>query len=209
MTTSESTRREGAGSGRMKEDRLAKGDWLDTGLTILGRTGPAGLRIDQVCAAMKVTKGSFYWHFRDRGDFLDCLFDHWHRRETTALIDLVEAAYTAPRDRIWHVVEFVTLGTYDVATEVAMRQWGQNEAKVREGLKEVDGERLDFFTRQFEAAGFAPGPARLRAISVYAFTLSCGYMQTAETPEELRARLVASLDLLFEDAAPGDRPGAA
>ena len=184
-------------SGRRKAERLAKEDWFDAGLRILGQAGPGGLRVDQVCQAMKVTKGSFYWHFGDRRDFLDSLFDFWRRRETSGLISYVEQHYERPEDRIWHVVEFVTLGTYDVATEVAMRQWGQSDATVRAGLAKVDEERLGFFARQFEACGFGADAAQMRAISVYSYTLSCGYMITGESQEALRARLRNALDMLL------------
>lgn len=197
MTDSGKTRKTGSNSGRMKEDRLGKEDWLDAGLAILGQTGPGGLRIDQVCKAMKVTKGSFYWHFQDRQDFLDTLFAYWRGRETTSLIQHVEERYTQPEERIWHVAEFVTLGDYDIASEVAMRQWSQSDDTVRAGLTEVDAERLEFFTRQFAATGFSPEEARMRAISVYSVTLSCGYMFTGETPEALKQRVRASLDLLL------------
>lgn len=184
-------------TGRVKAERLAKEDWLETGLRILGQTGPGGIRIEKVCQAMKVTKGSFYWHFQDRQDLLDCLFAHWRARETTGLIDFVEGSYDAPADRIRHVVEFVTLGDYDVATEVAMRQWGQSEARVHDALKEVDDERLTFFARQFTALGFSPDEARLRAITVYSLTLSCGYMLTGESKAELETRLRSSMELLL------------
>lgn len=200
MTAAQEPKRQPGSTGRMKEDRLNKSDWLDAGLDLLAQTGPGGLRIDGVCKAMKVTKGSFYWHFQDRQDFLSGLFQHWRDRETTSLIQYVETTYATPRERVWHVVDLVTLGTYDVATEVTMRQWGQSDPKIREGLREVDAERLGFFTRQFTAAGFAPEAASLRAISVYSLTLSCGYMLTGEDKPALEARLRASLDLLFQAA---------
>lgn len=199
MTTIGASKRAHPGVGRTKEERLSTQEWLDAGLRILGRTGPGGLRIDQVCTALAVTKGSFYWHFRDRRDFCDRLFEHWRQRGTTALVDLVEGAYDDPVARIWHVLEFVTLGDYDVPAEVAMRQWAQSDATVRAALAEVDGERLDFFARQFEALGLTGDQPRLRAIAVYSLTLSCGYMLTGETPKALETRLRASLDLLLAD----------
>ncbi|WP_177213063.1 TetR/AcrR family transcriptional regulator [Celeribacter neptunius] len=197
MTQKKQTGSAVTGVGRKKEDRLAREDWFDAGLRLLGQSGPGGIRVDQVCKAMKVTKGSFYWHFQDRREFLDSLFDFWRARETSGLIAYVEGHYEVPEDRIWHVVEFVTLGTYDVASEVAMRQWGQSDDMVRAGLTKVDEERLGFFTRQFEACGFSAEAARMRAISVYSYTLSCGYMITGESPEALRRRLRSALDMLL------------
>ncbi|WP_161555675.1 TetR/AcrR family transcriptional regulator [Mangrovicoccus ximenensis] len=187
----------GRGTGRVKEDRLSRGDWLEAGMAILARSGPGGLRIAQVCEVVEASKGSFYWHFRDRRDFLVGLFGHWRQRETSALIARTEAAHDSPRDRLWHVIQFVTLGSYDVGCEVAMRQWGQGDPDVRDALAEVDAERLEFFARQFRDSGFAPEEARLRALSVYSLTLSCGYMLTGETPAELEARLRTSLDMLL------------
>lgn len=186
-----------AGPGRRKEDRLSREAWLDAGLSILATAGPSGLRIEPVCRALKVTKGSFYWHFRDREDLLDALLDHWHRRETTGLIERVEAQSPDPEERIRALVNHVTLGAYDVATEVAMRQWAQADARVRAAVAQVDQDRLDFFARQFAAAGFAADDARLRASMLYSVTLACGFLQTGERRGDLSARLAASIALVL------------
>ncbi|MGI3166047.1 TetR/AcrR family transcriptional regulator [Pseudooceanicola sp. 200-1SW] len=187
----------GRGTGRLKEDRLSREDWLETGMALLGKVGPGGIRIARLCDAMGASKGSFYWHFTGREDLLQGLFDYWRQRETSALIARAEADSTRPEDRIWYVVRFVTLGGYDVGCEVAMRQWGQGDPSVHRALEQVDGERLDFFTRQFAATGFSAAEARLRAISTYSLTLSCGYMLTGEDPAALEARLRESLRLLL------------
>ena len=39
--------------------RLAKADWLAFGLTALGEGGPGAIRLDDMCARLGVTKGSF------------------------------------------------------------------------------------------------------------------------------------------------------
>lgn len=197
VAETQKTRKTSTHSGRMKGDRLSREDWLDAGLDILGQTGPGGLRIDLVCKAMKVTKGSFYWHFQDRQEFLDSLFGHWRGRETTGLIRQIETTYESPADRIGYLAELVALGTYDFPVELVMRQWSQSDDGVRAGMVAVDAERIDFFARQFAGAGFVPDEARMRAISMYSITLSCGFMLTGETPETRNARVRASLDLLL------------
>lgn len=184
-------------TGRMKEDRLSRTDWLEAGSRVLTHAGPGGLKIADVCTAIGASKGSFYWHFQGRQDFLRGLFEHWRERETSALIKRAEAACSSPRDRIWFVVEFVTLGGYDVGTEVAMRQWGQSDPSVQSALEQVDAERLDFFSRHFRACGFSEEDARHRAITVYSLTLSCGYMLTGEQDDALERRMRRSLDLLL------------
>lgn len=181
----------------MKEDRLSRQNWLDAGLEALATAGSGGIRIDNLCKALKVTKGSFYGHFKGKQDLMEGLFEHWQKRETTGLIESVETDVDNPEDRIRYVVDFVTTGGYDVSIEVAMRQWAQGDAHVRSWLQKVDGERLDFFTRQFLACGFDEKQARLRALSIYSITLIRGYMQTSEEVEDLKARMKDSVDLLL------------
>lgn len=181
-----------------KAGRLSKQDWLTAGLTILGQKGAEGVRIDAICKALGVTKGSFYWHFRDREDLMASLFTYWDTRETRGLIDYVEGKFANPNDRLWHVVKEVTLGDYDVTVEVAMRHWAYQEPAIRAQLEEVDAQRLDFFARQFSACGFDTESASLRAHTLYSVTLIRGFMQTREEKDVLENRLRASLDLLLK-----------
>jgi len=47
------------GSGR----RLSVDDWIQAGFSILAEGDPAALRVERLCERLRVTKGSFYWHF--------------------------------------------------------------------------------------------------------------------------------------------------
>jgi len=58
--------------------RLTREDWLENALTVLSRKGRAGLRIEGLSAALGVSRGSFYWHFKDRGDFVHALLEYWY-----------------------------------------------------------------------------------------------------------------------------------
>ena len=44
-------------------NRLTIDDWLQAGYAILAEDGIKTLKIDRLCARLKVTKGSFDWHF--------------------------------------------------------------------------------------------------------------------------------------------------
>ncbi len=56
---------------RTREGRLTREEWLAKALEVLARKGVAGMRIDALSKALGVTKGSFYWHFKNR-DELSC-----------------------------------------------------------------------------------------------------------------------------------------
>ena len=54
-------------------------------LALLHR-GADGVRVEVLAHELGVTKGSFYWHFRDRADLLEALLVEWEE-ETGLLTD--------------------------------------------------------------------------------------------------------------------------
>ena len=49
--------------------RLSVDDWIQAGFSILAEDGLEALKIDRLCARLGVTKGSFYWHFKDMASY--------------------------------------------------------------------------------------------------------------------------------------------
>lgn len=56
---------------------LAKEDWLRSARLTLLRRGPSEVRVERLARDLCVTKGSFYWHFKDREDLLAHLLREW------------------------------------------------------------------------------------------------------------------------------------
>ena len=46
-----------------------------------------------LAAALKVTRGGFYWHFKGRQDLLDALLDDWVRTNTAAFEDDIRVGH--------------------------------------------------------------------------------------------------------------------
>ncbi|MEX2109320.1 MAG: serine hydrolase [Gemmatimonadaceae bacterium] len=59
------------------ENRLGVTDWMRAARLALLHSGPDGVRVEPLARALGVTKGSFYWHFRDRADLLEALLAEW------------------------------------------------------------------------------------------------------------------------------------
>lgn len=67
---------------------LSREAWLHAARKALLLRGPNGVRVEPLARDLGVTKGSFYWHFRDRNDLLEALLVEWEQEEdllTTAL----------------------------------------------------------------------------------------------------------------------------
>jgi AcrR family transcriptional regulator len=61
---------------RMEKD-LSQEDWLQAARLALLKGGVDAVRVERLSRDLHVTKGSFYWHFRDRGELLDLLLREW------------------------------------------------------------------------------------------------------------------------------------
>ena len=73
------------------QTRTPRSTWIDAGLAALASGGPDAVRVDLLAKTLGVTRGGFYWHFENRGVFLDALLDAWEHRSTDDVLDRVEA----------------------------------------------------------------------------------------------------------------------
>src|SRR5215471_10025288 len=76
-----------------------RADWLKAARLALLHRGVAGVRVERLARDLEVTKGSCYWHFRDRAALLETLLCAWEE-ETRLLTDALkrEAPRTALPD---------------------------------------------------------------------------------------------------------------
>ena len=59
------------------EKDLNRGDWLQAARMALLKGGVEAVRVEQLARTLHVTKGSFYWHFKDREELLESLLREW------------------------------------------------------------------------------------------------------------------------------------
>jgi AcrR family transcriptional regulator len=56
---------------------LGRNDWLKAARIALLKGGVEAVRVEKLARTLHVTKGSFYWHFKDRDELLDLLLQEW------------------------------------------------------------------------------------------------------------------------------------
>jgi AcrR family transcriptional regulator len=56
---------------------LTREDWLRAARLALLRGGVEAVRVEKLARDLAVTKGSFYWHFKDREELLGLLLREW------------------------------------------------------------------------------------------------------------------------------------
>jgi AcrR family transcriptional regulator len=145
--------------------RLGRQEWIDAGLEALARDGIDAVRVERLAAALNVTKGSFYWHFKDRHALLEALLEAWRARATIAIIDAVEAKGGDARAKLANL--FTIVAVIDGRLDRAIRSWAAQDGGAASALQAVDRRRLDYLVVLFLGVGFNAAEALGRARLVY------------------------------------------
>ena len=145
-------------------DQLSAQDWLDTGLKALAESGFTALKADLLSKALKVSRGSFYWHFADLGAFHAALLAHWRDVGAERVIDDLE---TVPEgeDPLRRLLRRTFSGR--LSLEKAVRSWATSDAQARAAVQAIDRRRLDYVEMLLRSAGVPPELAQARAQIVY------------------------------------------
>jgi len=150
--------------GRWMTARLSAEDWVKAGLAALAAKGFTAVRADVLAREMNVSRGSFYWHFKNIEAFYLALMQRWEAWETASVIAQVERV--APGGlRLAHLVRLAFTGNSTL--EMAMRNWAASYAPVSVFIEKIDALRLGFIERLLGEAGLEAAMARGRARIIY------------------------------------------
>ena len=144
---------------------LSSEAWADAALHLIARDGWSALTIDAVADWLRVTKGSFYWHFEHREAFVRAVLARWRFMSSTATLARV-ADIADPRQRLARIFELVIEETGPVEVDTALFA-ARSEPLVADAIEQASRERVDLLTAIYAEMGFAEAPARRWALSAY------------------------------------------
>jgi AcrR family transcriptional regulator len=174
--------------------------WIDAATQVLVDQGIDHVRVDVLAGQLGVTRGSFYWHFRDREDLLRRVLAAWRERATEQLTRRLERAHTDPRQQLHDVISLPFRGhaaAQAARIELAIRAWARRDETARAAVDEADAARIAYHVHVFAALGFALPEARSRAFVLYGYEVaeSLLHRQGSEEQRRARAQLVEQLVL--------------
>ncbi len=142
-------------------------DWVRAGLSMLAREGIDAVRVEPLAEFLGVTKGSFYWHFKDRAALHTAMLTTWSEAATRDIIRQVEAENLPARRRLSRLIELTTSNAKAARLETAIRAWAQIDPAVRKALARADAERLHYVADLLRGAGMESATAAMRAKILY------------------------------------------
>lgn len=156
---------------------LTPDDWAEAALFAAGESGLGGVTIDALARRLKVSKGSFYWHFEGLDALREAACARWEHLATEAPIESLEAIGD-PRLRLEALLEFTLDRLEHLKIEVAIAAAaGRGDRHARPVYERVTRRRLDYVERLYAALGHPP--AQARAWARLAFGAYLGTLQLA------------------------------
>ncbi|MFZ1204487.1 MAG: helix-turn-helix domain-containing protein [Candidatus Acidiferrales bacterium] len=134
-----------------KASPLQPDDWIRAALAKLSEASVDAVRVEVLARDLHVSKGSFYWHFRDRQDLLNQTLAYWEQRELDALVIDETAASAATR---WARIVQATADPSRIQLEASVRSWARRDEQVARRVAALEQRRAAVISNVLQDVGF-------------------------------------------------------
>ncbi len=184
------------------KNRLDRQDWIDAAFKILVSHGEEQVRILKLADTLGVTRGSFYWHFKDRQDLLRELLGYWAAKNTQGIVDQAGKPAPSITGAILNVFWLWTQDDlFDPRLDFAVREWARRSADVHKVVDEADRCRVAALTAMYERHGYCGQDAFIRARVLYYMQLGYYALEVSE-PMDVRLSYIADYIRSFSGREP-------
>ncbi len=184
MEASPSTH-EQATPARQTSARLNRDDWLDAAFHAAVEHGFDGVRVLVLADTLGVTRGSFYWHFKDHADLITALIERWRAAELSSNQGMQQPASLDPVQDLETLLDAALAhGGADLSNmrfELALRGLGRRDPGVAAMLLEVDQARVILFAGKF--ARIAPDAKTATDLAALFYLAIVGSFQALSRPQ--------------------------
>lgn len=142
-------------------------DWIDVARRVLIREGVAAVKIDRLARECSVTRGGFYWRFKNRDDLLDALLEDWRQTNTAPLLQAASGPGT-PAERFEALIRlWIEERDFNPDYDTAVRSWARTSSKAADVVRKTDDLRIEALKQIFLDAGYSDDEAFIRARITY------------------------------------------
>lgn len=180
------SRRTKSAAARLQLDRS---DWIERAIDTLAAEGLSGVRVETLAKICGVTKGSFYWHFRDRRDLLLAILEHWKEGRIKDIEKVTAISPGKEIEQLHYAIEVygASRNRKGMSIELAIRDWARHDPDAAVTVETVDLYRLECTRRLFKATGLSDDEAKSRSLLLYACVFGLSLMFYDHFDENLAA----------------------
>jgi AcrR family transcriptional regulator len=168
-----------------RNQSLNREDWILAAWDILGNGSLEEVKVKRLASKLGVTRGSFYWHFKNRQELIEALVDRWF-----AVLGVREATMrdiegvSDPEKKLWMVMQNVII-RINAGQTIALRLHTHKDSKLRQRIKTEDDRRDHHFAELFQELGFSSVRAKELG-SLYRAVVMSEYLRNGALPREER-----------------------
>lgn len=148
---------------------LGREDWIAAARAELIAAGVSAVKVDRLARRMRVTRGSFYWHFKSHAHLLRELLKSWEQTNTDPFERVL--ANDGKRQGVEEFIAIVKLWVeekdYSPAFDTAVRDWARTSREAAAAVHRADERRIQILHRVFIDMGLADPEALIRARIAY------------------------------------------
>ncbi|MBS1145691.1 MAG: TetR/AcrR family transcriptional regulator [Proteobacteria bacterium] len=161
--------------------------WVDEAIDVLAKEGVTGLRVEVLAKRCGVTKGSFYWHFKDRQALLDAVLEQWKIGRIRDIEKTTAVTAGDEQQQLRYAIEVygASRNQKGMSIELAVRDWARHDARAAAVVEAVDLYRLECTRKLFVAAGMSDAEAKSRSLLLYACVFGLSLMHYAHFDNDL------------------------
>ena len=170
---------------------LTPESWIDAATDVLVDQGIDHVRVDVLARTLGVTRGSFYWHFKDRQDLLQHVLQAWRVHATEQVTYRFSNHESDPHALLRELISLPHRGRAAARAariELAIRAWARRDEMARQAVDEADASRMSYQAQVFTQLGFSIAEARLRAFVLYSYDVAESLLYRQGTPAQRRER---------------------
>jgi AcrR family transcriptional regulator len=162
-------------------EQLDAAAWVDAAFDALAEGGIDAVRVDPLAKRLGVTRGSFYWHFKDRAALHGAMLRQWREGASYTVFNRVERSPEPVKARLARLLALPYSSPRSAraaAIELAIRLWSRRDKQAAKAVRHIDRVRLDYFAKLLEEHGVGKEQARRRAFLFYAALMAEAFIVT-------------------------------
>jgi AcrR family transcriptional regulator len=167
-------------------------DWVRAALSRLAGQGVESVRVEVLARDLGVSKGSFYWHFRDRSVLLEKLLAHWEEGE----LEWLSAEDGEGAAMQWAKFIERTAHPERMRMEVALRAWARGDERVATRIATVEKRKARLVADVLREIGFTQNAAD--SWSEVVLLICLGWLDRATRDPQLQAASSGLAELLSD-----------
>jgi AcrR family transcriptional regulator len=182
--------------------KATRNDWLDLALSVLQHAGVGAVTVLALSEQLGVSRSSFYWYFKNRGQLLDELLKRWEDLNTRSIVKQCQARAESINEAVCNVFRcWVDPDLFSPRLDFAVREWSRRSDTVRTSLDQSDAERTEAVRAMFVRHGYQEMDALVRARVLYYMQIGY-YALDIREPMEARLKLTPHYLQTFTGVAP-------